>query len=188
MLSMMRRGSRVEVMSAANRLHTKSGLQPIAVRQWLAHYPEETRALGLCLGRRAKRGDFIACCGTLGAGKTTFIQGFAQGLGVGSEAYVRSPTFTLIHEYSGQLPLYHFDFYRLVHSTEVQDIGFDEYCGTDGVVIVEWADKFPELLPSRRLDICIEILSAESRAIWGMAYDESCVYYLQLEAEKKVEL
>jgi tRNA threonylcarbamoyladenosine biosynthesis protein TsaE len=155
-------------------------MRPVAMRQWLTHDAEETQALGTCLGRRAREGDFIACCGTLGAGKTTFIQGFAQGVGVGVDAYVRSPTFTLVHEYHGTFPLYHFDFYRLSHYVEVQDIGFEDYCEADGVVIIEWADKFPELLPTRRLDIHIQMVSSAMRSIQGMVYDSSYARFLSL--------
>jgi tRNA threonylcarbamoyladenosine biosynthesis protein TsaE len=155
-------------------------MQSIAMQRWLTHDAEETRALGTCLGLQARGGDFIACCGTLGAGKTTFIQGFAYGAGVGAEAYVRSPTFTLVHEYDGKFPLYHFDFYRLSHYAEVENIGFEDYCVADGVVIIEWADKFPELLPTRRLDIHIQIVSSESRSIQGMIYDRSYARFLSL--------
>ena len=153
-------------------------MPPVARRQWLTGHAADTRSLGTRLGRRARRGDFIACYGTLGAGKTTFIQGFAQGLDVGPEAYVRSPTFTLVHEYHGRLPLYHFDFYRLLHYTEVLDLGFEEYCDAAGVVIVEWADKFPELLPMKRLDVYMRVVASECRAIQGEIRDCSYARYL----------
>src|SRR5438132_11120821 len=98
---------------------------------------EEPRALGARLGRWARAGDVVSCLGMLGAGKTTFVQGFAEGLGVGGNDYVRSPTFALVHAYHGRLPLYHFDFYRLSSCAEVQDIGFEEYLEAGGVVIIE---------------------------------------------------
>ena len=86
-------------------------------------------------------------CGDLGAGKTHFVKGLAVGLN--SEAAVTSPTFTLIHEYvGGRLPLYHFDFYRLEDEDEALKIGLDEYLQGDGVCVIEWADKFPGLLPA----------------------------------------
>jgi tRNA threonylcarbamoyladenosine biosynthesis protein TsaE len=163
-------------------------MQRIAGRRWLTHSAEDTQTLGACLGRQAREGDFVACCGTLGAGKTTFIQGFAQGLDVGADAYVRSPTFTLLHIYYGRFPLYHFDFYRLPHYTEVQDIGFEDYCEANGVVIVEWADKFPELLPLRRLDIHIQIVSSENRLIQGTTYDRSYARYLHLPPTSEAEI
>jgi tRNA threonylcarbamoyladenosine biosynthesis protein TsaE len=93
------------------------------------------------------RGDVLALCGDLGAGKTHFVKGLA--IALGSDAAVTSPTFTLIHEYlGGRLPLYHFDFYRLEDEDEALKIGLDEYLDGDGVCVVEWADKFPDLLPA----------------------------------------
>lgn len=150
------------------------------MQRWSTLSAEETRALGTHLGQRANAGDVIACCGTLGAGKTTLVQGFAQGLAIGADAYVRSPTFTLVHEYQGAFPLYHFDFYRLSHFSEVQDIGFTEYLDAGGVVIVEWADKFLDMLPVRRLDIHIHVTPLGTRHIQCMAYDISYVRYLSL--------
>ena len=155
-------------------------MQPIATRQWQTGGPEETHALGVCLGQRAARGDLVACYGTLGAGKTIFIQGFAAGLGVEAAAYVRSPTFTVVHEYKAKIPIYHFDFYRLFHVSEAQDIGFEEYLDAGGVVIAEWADKFPQLLPASRLDVRIHILSTEGRNIQCLVYDPAYVRYLCL--------
>jgi tRNA threonylcarbamoyladenosine biosynthesis protein TsaE len=139
---------------------------------------EATRALGCALGQLAQGGDYIACCGALGAGKTTFVQGFAAGLGVGAEYYVRSPTFTLMQVYRGRLPLYHGDFYRLAHDDDVWHIGFEDYMDAGGVTIVEWADKFPSLLPASRLDIRLTILTAEARHIEWRASDPSHQHYL----------
>lgn len=134
---------------------------------------EETRALGARLGRWARAGDIVACRGALGAGKTTFVQGFAEGLGVGGDVYVRSPTFALVHAYHGRIPLYHFDFYRLSSCAEVQDIGFEEYLDAGGVVIIEWADRFPEILPPMRLEVSIRIADSDRRWLQWMAYDTS---------------
>lgn len=153
-------------------------MQLVATHCWKTSDAEETYALGLHLGRRAQEGDFIACCGTLGAGKTTFVQGFAKGLGVGDEYYVRSPTFTLMQEYHGRLPLYHCDFYRLTDVTEVLNIGFEEYLDGVGVVVVEWADKFPVLLPPTRLHIVIDIPHPEQRLFHCTAFGSSYVRYL----------
>ncbi|HSX81922.1 MAG TPA: tRNA (adenosine(37)-N6)-threonylcarbamoyltransferase complex ATPase subunit type 1 TsaE [Candidatus Saccharimonadia bacterium] len=138
---------------------------------------EETRALGARLGRWARAGDIVACRGALGAGKTTFVQGFAEGLGVGGDAYVRSPTFALVHAYHGRIPLYHFDFYRLSSCAEVQDIGFEEYLDAGGVVIIEWADRFPEILPPMRLEVSIRIADSDRRWLQWMAYDTSYSRY-----------
>ena len=107
---------------------------------------DETIALGHAIAATLRRGDVLALCGDLGAGKTHFVKGLAAGLG--ASASVTSPTFTLIHEYSdGRLPLYHFDFYRLEDDDEALKIGLDEYLDGDGACVLEWADKFPALLP-----------------------------------------
>ena len=107
---------------------------------------EETIALGQAIAATLRRGDVLALCGELGAGKTQFVKGLTSGLG--ADAAVTSPTFTLIHEYSGGcLPVYHFDFYRLDDEDEALKIGLDEYLDGDGVCLIEWADKFPALLP-----------------------------------------
>jgi tRNA threonylcarbamoyladenosine biosynthesis protein TsaE len=152
---------------------------PLAARQGMTYSAEDTRTLGRHLGRRAVKGDIIACCGPLGAGKTTLIQGYAEGLEVGAEAYVRSPTFTLMHEYHGRLPLFHFDFYRLSQASEAYDIGFEEYCEAGGVVVVEWAEKFPEILPVNHLELAIRIVSTQRRLIRYMIYDPSSRHYLE---------
>ena len=101
---------------------------------------------GQAIAATLRRGDVLALCGDLGAGKTHFVKGIATGLQ--SDAPVTSPTFTLIHEYlGGRLPVYHFDFYRLEDEDEALKIGLDEYLDGDGVCVIEWADKFPALLP-----------------------------------------
>jgi len=152
-------------------------MQSLVTQRCLTVQADETRALGIRLGQWARAGDMVACRGALGAGKTTFVQGFAAGLGVGSDDYVRSPTFALVHAYHGRTPLYHFDSYRLSCCTEVQDIGFEEYLTARGVVIVEWADKFPELLPPVRLEVYIRIVDADWRCVQWMAYDMSYSRY-----------
>ena len=107
---------------------------------------DATIALGRTLAATLRRGDVLALCGDLGAGKTHFVKGVAASLG--ASASVTSPTFTLIHEYpGGRLPLYHFDFYRLEDEDEALKIGLDEYLDGGGACVIEWADKFPALLP-----------------------------------------
>ena len=113
----------------------------------ISHDPAETQALGRAEGARCAAGDVVALCGDLGAGKTQFVKGLVAGLGATSE--VTSPTFTLIHEYDGgRLPVYHFDFYRLDSAAEAIALGLDEYLDGTGVSVIEWADKFPDLLPA----------------------------------------
>jgi tRNA threonylcarbamoyladenosine biosynthesis protein TsaE len=128
------------------------------------HSPEETAALGRRLTAQAQAGDVWALVGDLGAGKTHFVQGAASGLG--TRAAVTSPTFALLHEYpGGSLPLYHFDFYRLRNAEEALALGLDEYLDGDGLTIIEWADKFPELLPARTLWFAFEITDGDNRVI-----------------------
>ncbi|MBT8038069.1 MAG: tRNA (adenosine(37)-N6)-threonylcarbamoyltransferase complex ATPase subunit type 1 TsaE [Verrucomicrobiae bacterium] len=107
---------------------------------------EEMMALGVEMAEGLVAGDVVALQGGLGAGKTHFTKGIAEGLGCHGE--VTSPTFSLAHEYSGgRLPLFHFDFYRMETENEVLRIGWDEYLDEDGIMVVEWPDKFPDLLP-----------------------------------------
>src|SRR5699024_10139075 len=115
---------------------------------------EETKKFGMKLGEILKSGDLISLMGDLGAGKTTLTQSIAQGLEIND--YVTSPTFTLINEYEGKLPLYHFDVYRLGSIDELYDLGYEEYFYSNGVTIVEWGDKVLDLLNKDRINIKIE--------------------------------
>jgi len=116
---------------------------------------EETLKLGKLLGERAVEGTVFALVGDLGAGKTTLTQGIAQGLGVLEP--VTSPTFTLVQEYMGRLPLFHCDPYRLERAEDLFSFGFDEYFERHGVVVVEWADKVSALLPNDLLAIVLAL-------------------------------
>jgi tRNA threonylcarbamoyladenosine biosynthesis protein TsaE len=108
--------------------------------------PEATFDWGRELAASLRAGDVVALCGQLGAGKTQATKGILAGLG--SQAAVTSPTFTLVHEYTdGRLPVFHFDFYRMDSAEEVLTVGWDDILDEPGVVIIEWADLFPELLP-----------------------------------------
>ena len=146
-------------------------MSSVVTQRWVLGSPEDMHTLGICLGQQAQAGDVIACCGALGAGKTTFVQGFATGLAINAAEYVRSPTFTLMNQYDGRLPLYHFDFYRLDDPWQVVEIGFEDYLDASGVVIVEWANKFPALFPVAHLEISIDILATESRRLQCTAYE-----------------
>jgi tRNA threonylcarbamoyladenosine biosynthesis protein TsaE len=122
--------------------------------------PDETRTLARALGERLRPGDVLLLHGDLGAGKTTFTQGLAEGLGVPEP--VTSPTFSLLHEFrGGRLPLFHFDPYRLGGAEEVAGIGFEEYLERGGVVVVEWAERLEWLTPTERLEVT---LSGEDEA------------------------
>lgn len=111
----------------------------------------KTREIGKILGEKVFPGTVICMIGDLGAGKTTFTQSFAESLGV--EDYITSPTFTIVNEYEGRMPLYHFDVYRIGCSEEMYDIGYDEYIDSDGVCIIEWANIIDDILPEERLEI-----------------------------------
>ncbi len=106
-----------------------------------SHAPEQTRYWGRVIGAALGRGDVVALQGELGAGKTTLAQGIAEGLGVSDGCYVTSPTFTLINEYQGRIPLYHLDFYRITSLAESQDLGLEEYLCGEGVAVIEWPEK-----------------------------------------------
>jgi len=113
-------------------------------------------------------GEVLALVGTLGAGKTHFVQGMAAGLGF--EGVVTSPTFSLVHEYvGGRWPLFHFDFYRLESVAALLSMGWDEYLDEqDAVVVVEWADRFPELLPPRTRWLGLEYVETGGRLLRSM--------------------
>ncbi len=137
---------------------------------------ETTMALGKSLGPMLFPGAVVALIGPLGAGKTTLVRAVAEGLGVKNLAAVNSPTFTLIHEYPALLPIYHFDAYRLATAEQFEGLGVQEYFSGDGVCLIEWADKFLELLPEERLEIRIERISEAVRR-WevlgiGKRYEE----------------
>lgn len=109
---------------------------------------QETIDLAARLAKTLKAGDVLALAGELGSGKTCFVKGLAEGLGIPKNICVSSPTFVLLHEYpGGRFPLYHFDFYRLERESELAALNVEEYWEGEGVSVVEWADKFPDLLP-----------------------------------------
>lgn len=123
--------------------------------------PEETAAFAKDLASRLKKGDCICLEGPMGAGKTTFTQALAQGLGI--QDYVTSPTFTLVREYQGRLPLYHFDLFRLEDIDELDFLGFDDYFYGEGVSVIEWPKDFYPVLPPNPLRIEIEVVDEKSR-------------------------
>lgn len=137
---------------------------------------KETMDFGRFLGQKAEEGLFLALTGDLGAGKTHFVQGLAEGLGV--KGVVGSPTFTIMNLYEdGRLPLKHFDFYRLHSEDDLWNIGWEEY-GEGGVVVVEWADMFPSLIPEESIHINIALSGEEERLItisWGEGASEKII-------------
>lgn len=118
----------------------------------IAENEAATHRLARLLGGIVGRGAVLVLAGDLGAGKTTFVKGLAEGLGI-DPADVSSPTFTLIHEYDGDVPLYHFDAYRLDNPLEFVELGADDYLSGDGVAAIEWGDRVRDELPADRLEI-----------------------------------
>ena len=125
----------------------------------------DTEQFGIQLGSMALPGDVICLDGELGAGKTTLTQGIAKGLAVPPSCYVTSPSFSILHEYPGRIPLYHMDFYRLNSSIEVEELGFDEYFFMSGLTVIEWSEKATDILPEDRLALHIRITADNVRLV-----------------------
>ncbi len=140
---------------------------------------KETMDLGRLIGEHAVEDLFIALTGDLGAGKTHFVQGLAEGLGI--EDVVTSPTFNIMNYYDAPLPLKHFDFYRLDREEDLYNIGWDEY-SVGGVTVVEWADLFPSLLPPEAIRIDIRVMSETEREI-KISWDDSAPLAIVKEME-----
>ena len=126
---------------------------------------EETINLGLRLGTLLNEGDIVALAGDLGSGKTCFTKGVALGLEISSDTVITSPSFSLMNEYQGRCALFHIDVYRLENVSDFLDAGLDEYLYGNGVTVMEWADRWPEVLPERSIKIQLVILDECSREI-----------------------
>ena len=124
---------------------------------------EETRAVGEALGRALRGGEIVLMTGQLGAGKTTLTQGLAVGLGI--DGYTKSPSFVLMNEYRGRVPLYHLDLFRIETPEEVWDLGIEEYISGAGVVAVEWADRARAAFPEDAVEVEIEVTGEDRRRI-----------------------
>jgi tRNA threonylcarbamoyladenosine biosynthesis protein TsaE len=127
--------------------------------------PEETVQLGRKLGRLLEVGDLVALAGSLGCGKTWFTKGIALGMGVSPKEVVTSPSFALMNEYEGECRLFHMDVYRLETHGDFLDTGLDECFDASGIVVMEWGDKWPEILPERRLTVAFSIVGEASREL-----------------------
>lgn len=152
-------------------------LNDLAPRVLKSQGREETFNLGAAFGREARGGEIIALIGELGAGKTQFVQGLAEGLGIDSTT-VSSPTFTLVQSYEGRLPLTHVDLYRLENRDALAGLGLEEYLEGPGVAAVEWADKGEAVLPQGRLILTIHDLEADARKIEIKATDSVHQWWL----------
>jgi tRNA threonylcarbamoyladenosine biosynthesis protein TsaE len=150
----------------------------------ISHSSAQTQRLGMRLGDLLQGGELILLDGQLGTGKTTFTQGLAQGLGITEN--INSPTFILLKEYAGQpqpgIPmgavshrrpdLYHFDLYRLDNPDEIVDLGFEDYFFSDGVSVIEWAEKAGSFWPEEHLNIRLKIMSETKRGLLFIATGE----------------
>lgn len=116
--------------------------------------PGETQSFGYAIGQSLRGGEVLALIGELGVGKTALVRGIASGLGI-SGVSVSSPTFLLVHEYHGRLPVIHIDLYRLQKPEETESIGLSDYLTGNMVVAIEWADRFPQLLTEDRLEVTL---------------------------------
>ncbi|MFH1624411.1 MAG: tRNA (adenosine(37)-N6)-threonylcarbamoyltransferase complex ATPase subunit type 1 TsaE [Pseudomonadota bacterium] len=138
--------------------------------------PQATLEFGELLGKYLTAGDCVALIGDLGTGKTQLAKGLARGLGVPGEYYITSPTYTIINEYPGRIPLYHFDLYRLGESSDLEDLGYEEYFDGRGVTVIEWAEKITHLLPENRMEIHLRRLKRDVRGLevigFGDHYEE----------------
>ena len=150
----------------------------------ISHTPQETERIGSLLGEMLTRGDIIALAGELGTGKTTFVRGMAQGMGIEGKE-VASPSFTLVNEYEGPLPLFHLDLYRLEDEQELLGIDYDEYIRGDGVTVIEWADRIPQAVPRESLWIRLRYLGAELREIMFQAQGDRYEKIIE-ELQRKV--
>ncbi len=125
----------------------------------------DTEKLGRLLGSLAQPGDVICLDGDLGAGKTALSQAIARGLEVPDNCYVTSPSFAILHEYGGRMPMYHMDFYRLQDAGEVAELGFEEYFYLSGLTVIEWAGRALDILPTERLIVEIVLNNDLSRTV-----------------------
>jgi len=125
--------------------------------------PDQTQRIGASIGELARAGDLILLTGDLGAGKTCLTQGI--GWGTGFEGYTASPSFVLVREYRGRIPLYHIDLYRLDNIEEIAELGIDDYTCSEGVCVIEWADKALDYFPTEHLCIRLDCLGENERQL-----------------------
>ena len=133
----------------------------------------QTRKWGRQLGRLLRGGEIIGLRGDLGAGKTCFVRGVTEGLEVDEQAWVRSPSFTLINEYDGRVPIFHIDLYRIAGASELEELNLREYFFSHGVSLVEWFDHLPEGEVTEYLEIRLEHVSDKERRLAFVGHGKS---------------
>jgi tRNA threonylcarbamoyladenosine biosynthesis protein TsaE len=129
------------------------------------HSPEETQKIGVQIGDQLSPGDVVALIGDLGVGKTCLTQGIAHGAGVYQDQIVNSPSYILINEYEGEIPIYHIDLYRLERLEDIVALGLEDYFESDGICVVEWADRMGDLLPESHIQVIITAEDESTRTI-----------------------
>jgi len=139
---------------------------------FVSNSARQTMGWGQKLGKLVQGGEIIGLVGELGTGKTSFVRGFAEGIGVGKEAWVRSPTFTLINEYNGRLPVYHIDLYRVAKPEEQAGLNLREYLYGDGVSLIEWFEYLPAGEADEYLEISLAHLGGAKRELKFVAHGE----------------
>lgn len=144
---------------------TPSKVLSMAPVTFVTSSDQETIRLGRRLGNVLSKGDVVGLAGELGSGKTWFAKGLALGLGIGTDMVVTSPSFTLVNEYEGEHPFYHMDLYRLDSLSDVQSIGLEEYLNDESIVAIEWADRWPEILPEGAVTVKLVIIDDHRREI-----------------------
>jgi len=146
-----------------------------------SHSSEQTQNIGVCIGKLALPGDIFLLVGSLGAGKTCLTQGIAWGLDI--KEYAQSPSFVIVRELYGRLPLYHVDLFRLDHVEEIEELGLDDYLYGKGVCVVEWAEKAFNLLSTEHLLIQIDFISDTERSL---QFEPRGKRYLEILGQLKI--
>lgn len=145
----------------------------------VAHSPRQTMSMGEKLGKLVQGGEIIGLVGELGSGKTCFVRGFAVGVAVHKDAWVRSPTFTLINEYHGRLPVYHIDLYRVGGREEIESLNLREYLYSDGVSLIEWFECLPAGEVEDYLEVKIAHAGGNERQITFVSHGAHCERLLE---------
>ncbi len=130
-----------------------------------SHSPDDTVKLGITLGRILNSGCVVGLIGELGSGKTCLVKGIAHGINRTAENEVTSPTFTILQEYDGRVPFYHFDAYRLSGVEDLETVGFEDYISGEGIAVIEWADRIKEALPAECLFVYLEVTDKNNRLL-----------------------
>ncbi len=140
--------------------------------QWRSQSPEETIKLGQVFGEVLEAGSIIALIGDLGTGKTTFTKGVVRGLGGSDDDEVTSPSFVLVNQYQGRLPIYHLDLYRLEEERELNDLGWEEFVFSPGITLIEWAEKIIPFLPPEFIEVNFQWLDQNIRELTFVGHGE----------------